>query len=533
MALAVAMAASAALALWLGRSTFFSSDEIRLFDSSPNLDLETAFRPFNGHLYVTSRLAYAAILNVFGAGYLPFRLLTISTLLVTVGIFFVFAKRRIGSVAAFAPTLVLLFYGPDFRHVLTGNGFTVLLSVAAGLGALLALDRGDLRGDVCACLLLWLGLATYSVAVPFLAGAAVLILTGSDRWHRAWVFLLPAALYTAWLLWSRGQADSTGDYTHLSNLLLAPSWALNSLAIVGASLLGLNYPSLGHSWGPVIAVTAIACLGWRLWRGHIPRRLWAAMSVPATLWLLGAAAALSSPSRVPQKPDYLFPGAIAVLLVAVEAARGVRLQRWGMTILYVAAAMGVATNIALLRDDSRLLRAVAAESRSALTAAEIVGRQRSAELSASLAVITGRSGITGQLNEGSYFDAVQQFGSPAFSLDSLRAQNEVTRDRVDGILAMILGVHLQLGSAPSTPCTPLERRPGRAVSFEVPPGGAVLRSEAPGPVTLRRFGSGFTVPAGQLVPGRWMALPVPRDSAPDPWYASTSATPLQICRPPL
>ncbi len=151
------MAASAALDLWLGRGTGFSIDEIRLFDSSPNLDLETAFQPFNGHLILTSRLAYAAILNVFGAGYLPFRLLTIATVLITAGIFFVFAKRRIGPVAAFAPTLVLLFFGSDSVTCCWATDSTVLLPLAAGLGALLALDRGDLKGDVCACLLLCLG----------------------------------------------------------------------------------------------------------------------------------------------------------------------------------------------------------------------------------------------------------------------------------------------------------------------------------------------------------------------------------------
>ncbi len=57
-----------------------------------------------------------------------------------------FAKRRVGPVAALAPTLVLLFYGADPNHVLLGNGFTVLLPLAAGLGALLALDREGLEG---------------------------------------------------------------------------------------------------------------------------------------------------------------------------------------------------------------------------------------------------------------------------------------------------------------------------------------------------------------------------------------------------
>jgi hypothetical protein len=541
-ALAIAMAAAAALALSLGRGIVFSPDEIRIFDSSANFDLRTGFLPFNGHLILTWRIAFAAILNIFGAGYLPFRLLTIAAVLVTAGMFFVFAKRRVGAVAALAPTLVLLVYGSDPRHVLQGNGFDVLLPLAAGIGALLLLDRGDLKGDVCACLLLCLALATYSVALPLLAGAAVLILIGSDRWRRAWVFLVPGVLYAVWLLWSRNQAGSTGDYTHLSNLLLAPSWAFNSLAAVGSSLLGLNYLSLGSGWGPVIALAAVAAFAWRLWQGQIPRWLWAVMAVPATLWLIAATAALTAPNRVPQRPDYLFPATIAVLLVAAEAARGVRIQRRGMTVLYAAAAIGVATNIALLRDASRNFRTFVTVSQSSLTAAEIIGQQHSSELpatSTTLLAITGESAITGKSaatrrqNVANYFDAVRQFGSPGFSLASLRTQSEATRDTVDRILAQSLGVSLRPSSPPSTPCRSIKAMPGRAARFRLPTGGVVLKAgQAPGPVILRRFGSAFTVSAGQLVPGEWTALSVPVDSAPDPWYASTSATPLLICGPP-
>jgi hypothetical protein len=525
-ALAVAMVASAALDLWLGRGTGFTIDEIRLFNSSANLDLGTAFQPFNGHLILASRLAYAAILNVFGVGYLPFRLLTTATVLITAGIFFVFAKRRIGPVAAFAPTLVLLVYGSDSVHVLLGNGFGVLLPLAAGLGALLALDRGELKGDVCACLLLCLAIAGYSVSLPFVAGAAVLILIGGDRWRRAWVFLVPVALYGAWLLWSRHQPGSTGAQTDLSNLLLAPNWALNSLSTVGASLLGLNYPAYGSGWGPATAVAALAALAWRLWRGNIPRWLWAAMAVPATLWLIQASAALP-PIRVPQKSEYMYPATIAALLVAVEAARDVRFQRRGMIILYVGATIGLTTNIKLLSDSAQQFRATTTVNRSDLTAAEITagGRRLSpTELPLNL------FNFTGGLDKENYFDAARKFGSLAFSLAALRNQSEAARDEVDDTLAAGIGLSPQPHFAPSTPCRSIEGSPGRAATFELPPGGVVFKSSAvSGPVTLRRFGSNFTVQAGQLTPGEWTALSVPSDSAPDPWYASTSAAPITIC----
>ena len=513
-AVAAAMAASLALSLWLGRGTSFSIDEIRIFGDSAHLDLQGSLHPFNGHLVVSSRLVNAAILNLFGSEYLPFRILTIASLLMTAGLFFVFAKRSVGSTAAFAPTLVLLFYGSDAPHVILGNGFGIFLALAAGLGALLALDRGDLRGDVCACLLLCLSLATYSIALPFVAGAAVLIMIGRNRWHRVWVFVVPVALYAAWLLWSRSQAGSTEGSIHLSNLLLAPNWSLNSLASVGAALLGLNYPAFGSGWGPAIAVAALVGLGWRLSRGNIPRWLWATMAVLATLWLMGAAAALP-PVRVPYKSEYMFPATIAVLLVAVEAARGVRLRRGGMTILYAATAISLATNIALLRDGSRKFRAATTSIRTSLTISE-------------LASAAGRP-PSGYAN---YLDAVRQFGSPAFSPATLRTQSEATRDQVDDDLAGRLGLQLQLGSAPAAPCQSVAGGPGRPVSFELPPAGVALKASGPaGPVLLRRFGSAFTAQVGQLPSDTWMMLRVPRDSAPDPWYGLTTvnAGSVEVC----
>ncbi|MEK6273002.1 MAG: hypothetical protein AABM42_10205 [Actinomycetota bacterium] len=369
-----AMVVSLVLGLWFSRDTTFTLDEVYWFSTSPQLDLRGTIEPYNGHLVFTTRLVYAAILDIFGAGYLPFRLLTLGTVLLTAGLFFVFAQRRIGAVAALAPTLVLLFYGSDPHHAISGNGFTVLLPLALGIAALLALEREDLGGDIVACVLLCLAIATFSVGVAFVVGTAALILLGGDRWRRAWVFLVPALLFGAWYLWSRSQGAGAGSGTvSLSNLLLVPNWMLNSLAAVGTSFLGLNYDygDLASNWGPVVAIAALVALAWRLRRGNVPKWLWALMAVPATLWVIEAARGVYPPFRVPQSSRYIFPVTIAVLLVAVEAARGRRLGRGGVLALYAVAAISLATNIALLRDYSAQFRLAAGEMRSDLGAIDI------------------------------------------------------------------------------------------------------------------------------------------------------------------
>ncbi len=197
------------LIVWLGRGTTYSVDELAWFASTPGLDLGDALAPAGGHLILTSRIVYFAILEAFGSGYEIFRILTALTVLLTAVLFFVYASRRVGRIVALAPTLILLVFGSDWVHVLTGNGFTVLLAVSCGLGALLALERGDSRGDQLACALLCLGVVTYTVALAFVVGTAVTILVREDRWRRIWIVAVPVAIYTAWWFWALGQEDNS------------------------------------------------------------------------------------------------------------------------------------------------------------------------------------------------------------------------------------------------------------------------------------------------------------------------------------
>jgi len=528
LALAAAMVGAILLGVYLGRDTTFQPDEIYLFSATPHLDLRGALEPHNGHLILVPRLVFAPILHSSGADYLPIRLLGIGSVLLASGLFFVFARRRVGALAALAPTLVLLFFGSAYPHSIAGSGFAILFTQAAGISALLALDRDDRRGDVLACALLVLALATYSEGIPFVVGAAVLILLRADSRRRIWVFLVPAVLYAAWFLWSHNRAGGAEGDVSLSNLLLFPNWAFNSLATTGSSLVGLNYPQLGFGWGPVIALAALFALGLRLRQSPISRFLWATMAVLGALWLMGAAAA-DPPVRIPSASRYVYPTAIATLLVMAEAARGVRLQRGAIAILYAVAAISLATNIALLRDSAGVLRRVAVVYRADLTALDLDrGRLPTNPTIAMDRVLR----LTGDGNVASgYLQAVREFGSPGFSLSELRAQGEQARREVDTVIANANGIMLRPTGPPKGHCADAEGTPGRGVGFKIPAGGVVIRSNGiSAPLVLGRFASDFTVQAGQLDPGQWMALSVPSDSAPDPWYASTPAAPVTICR---
>ena len=135
---------------------------------------------------------------------MAFRLILAALVLALGALVFELVRRQVGDWLALGSAILVMFLGSAGETLASTLGIVVLLTVVAGLATLLALEREDTLGDAAACLLLVIGLATYSPALTFLAGAAALILFAKPRpqWHRAWVFLVPALLYGAWRLWS-------------------------------------------------------------------------------------------------------------------------------------------------------------------------------------------------------------------------------------------------------------------------------------------------------------------------------------------
>jgi hypothetical protein len=198
--LAAAMLTAAAVLLWASRGFFFFNDELGWFATAPpDYDPGTLLMPHN-HLIALPRVIYTTSLPVFGPEYLPLRLIGVTGVLVSAGLFFVLARRRIGTVAL-PPTIVLLFLGSAWDVVVSPIGIPFLSAVAAGLGALLALERRGRAGDVAACALSLIAVASHSFGLVFLVGVAMAVLLDTNRLRRAWVFGVPLVLDgSRWLL---------------------------------------------------------------------------------------------------------------------------------------------------------------------------------------------------------------------------------------------------------------------------------------------------------------------------------------------
>jgi hypothetical protein len=345
-------------------------------------------------------------------------------------------------------------------------------------------------------------------------------------------------LYVAWYLWSRGEATASASDFHASNLLLAPIWALDSLATVCTSLTGLGYQPFAGSgnWGPLLAAAVVVALIWRLRRGPVDRWFVAMLAVPVTLWVLEAAVQLP-PFREPDSARYVFSVTVCVLVAVAEGARGLRLGRTALAVLFGAAVIGLSTNLFTLQRAGATARLDAIAQRSVLGALSIAGGRLGAGDPPEFLGV-GNNGILwatlrpesgpGAVASG-YAEAVAEIGNPGYTVSDLQREPSYIRDYVDQVLAGIYGLHAAPVQGRPRGCEPIAGPAVTTTTFPVPPGGAVvLARSGPADLRLKRFGDDFTVDAGS-VPGGGAALAIPRDSAPEPWQASITAGGVSVC----
>jgi hypothetical protein len=535
-ALLGAMIASAVTLLWLSRGGTLYSDEVRMFGASARVDFPEWLEPWNGHLQLTSRVIYKALFETFGANYRAVRAVNVFIALLAAGVFFALVRRRVGAVVALAPTLLLLFLGSAWTILLGGFGMVATFTIATGLAALLAIERDDLRGDVAACVLITVSVASFSAGLAFLAGVTVAVLLRPTRWRATWVFLIPLILYAAWWVWARQFHD---DQASGANALLVPFWILESIAADAGALLGLNLqlhlrtpPDLETTgWAHAAAIAFLIALAVRVRQGGLPRSFWVSVAVALAYWSLIGFVGSADPVRGPGVPRYIYPGAVVLLLVATDALRGVAFSSRGLAVLFGVTAFGLIGNLALLRAGGVYFRAYASQIGTDLAMVEVASASVPQDLVPSLARVDG----VPLIDAGTYLTAVRRFGSPARTLAEVRKEPAALREAADTELGRIYRPALSTVPQLGDHCTRVPAAPGQPVTFAIPPGSTAHMRIPPGPpagVGLRRFADRATIGAGQLSPGKPAALGLPADAAPDPWNVEVHASKVTVCREP-
>ena len=538
LALAVLLAAGAAFILYENRATTFWIDEWLWALDRRGADPDTWLEPHNEHLSLVPLALYRLLFSTAGLDdYLPYRVIGVVAHLACVVLLFEYARRRVGGFLALLAAALLLLLGPAWQNILWPFQVGYLLSVGAGVGALLLLDRGDRAGDAGACALLALALASSGIGLAVAAGLVVEIAYGRRRLGDAWIVAAPLAVYAAWWL----AYQETELVRH--NVVVAPGFVadaaagvLSSLAGLGGTVIGENPQTLG--WGRPLAVAAAAILVWRLARGGpIAPRATALFAILLAFWV--STALRRAQISTPVEGRYVYVGAVFTLLLAAELARGTALSRRAAVVAALLVALAILSNVGDMRDGGRFLRDQADSARAVLGALELARPVVPPDHVA--AAFPGYPFVV--VHADAYFAAAAEYGTPAATPAELASSPDAARVAADAELVAVHEVGLRpaasdppLGGAPrgaSAAGGTLEER-GRCVAFRADPAapasppaleltlpaGGLLMTAAAGPaaIAVRRFADAFPEePLATLPPATPATLRMVRDGAPQPW----------------
>jgi hypothetical protein len=529
-ALFVAMGAAAIYLLCVTWHAGFYLDEWGFIYDRLGFGADSLFRPYADNLIAVPMFAYQIAFNGFGLGaaHVPIRLLWVGTVLAASWLLFVYLSQRTLAWFALIPCSLLLVLGAGSQDQATTLGFVRMSSIATGLGALVALDRRSLRGDVLAAALLLISLFAFSAALPFVVGVAVTVfLRGSpDAWRRAWVWAAPLGGYLVWMTWA--QLADYGGAAELSNLGKAPSALYHGVSGVLSALGGRflvnapgQVPVLDTDAGaPVAILLAIGVTLAALLR-RFPREALVGLSMVAAYWII--VALVSSPARHPTDVRYLYEGAV-LLTIAIAPfvpRHSPPLLAWA-AIVVAFVAFSLVPNIRALTHTAQNVEEQTDENRAALAAIELDRDSIPADYDP-VPALPASGGVLLYLprTAGEYLDIVDRHGSPSFNEQELSELDDPARRVADTVLVSALDLRLEPASGQALPgggphCAPLPAKgvvtaqPGERL--EIAPRGH-SRVE----VLASRFSDTPSISLGRNETGRNAILTIPRDELHRPW----------------
>lgn len=531
--LAAIFAAAAVLLMWAGRdTTFFYDDWPYVLERGP-WTLETFLDPHNEHLQATSVLIYKVLFETVGLhDYAPYRLALVVLNLLTGLLLFLYARRRVGTWPALGLAACLIVMAASWYNLVYAFQVNFVGAMAAGMGALLALDRGTRRGDLAASVLLCVSIASSSVGFPFLIGAVVEVLLRRDRVRRAWVVGVPVLLYGIWTL-----VYGEGRSMRVSNADAIPEYVRDGYDDSVAAITGLTL-----SWAVVLGAALVA-LAVREFVDpeRVTPRLVAVVLMPLSLWALTALGRADMGVEADAN-RYLYCSGLLVALVAVEVGRRYAIAGRAAVVAGVLLGFGALHNASQVEAGAATLRVWSGSGKDAATALDI-GRGK-VPLDYSDADPT-----QGFIPAGRYYAAVDRYGSsPGFTLEELLRAPEERRAGTDAKLQRVLQVGIgpvkesqrPAAEAPVVDATENgEASPeGRGclrfapagedahLDLTVPASGLyVTAGDAPVEPRLRRFADGWPEgPLGAIAPSSVGGFFIPADRAPQPWHARLSSS---------
>ena len=274
-------------------------------------------------------MLYQALFELFGAdSFIPFRVAMIFFLGVVTALAYELMRRRVGYLLALPAAALIAHFGSAGEVVVNSFRMPGMISLAAALGAILALERRSPARDVVAGALLLVAVMSHPLGLAFVAAVAILrarsFFQGENRLATLAMLGAPALLFLFALRPTRGENQDS----FISNLAEVPEFVLQGLRGLFNALGGLfseglvPFESIEGPRSPLGAIAAAVVLGliaWAVWRRRWDSAFILAL-LAATLIIL-AAPVFAPGGRPPNLGRYIFPGGVCLLLVLAELAR--------------------------------------------------------------------------------------------------------------------------------------------------------------------------------------------------------------------
>jgi len=516
--LGILMAGSAALIWSLTAGFTFVSDEWDLLLLRPGWSPDTLLEPFHEHIIIAPALVFKLLEEIFGLGSpRPMQVAAIGTFLATGLLLFIWMRPRVGDWAALIGAAIVLFLGAAFEDLLWAFQIGYFGSLACGIGALIALDRDDRRGDIAAAVLLVASLTFSSLGIPFALGALVEWLLNPRERPRRW--FVPAAPLAFYALWWLGWGHDAESAVQLSNVPHLPKYVFDIASAGMTSMLGLatgdgSEPDQPHLiWGRLLLIALVAAAAWRLFRlGRVPRGVAVTAAVAFAFFALAALG--QNELRPPTSSRYQLPSVVLILLVAAELLRGIRIPA---PVLGAAAAVVVATSIGgvhLMKDqaDARW-KPSAVSNKISLGAIALAGDGAKPDFVLNL--------VSVDVPVDRFLDQVESSGSPGYSESELSGLDPAGRSQADQALFTAEGTEL-VGVDPGRANGECVTRKARAgVPVEVANTRAQLKiisaTDSILQVGIARFADAPGIPVGSIYPRSYAWLTLPDDDVTLPW----------------
>jgi hypothetical protein len=523
--------------LWrLTRETSFWFDEWTFITTRRASNVAAFLDPYNGHFSLVPVALYKALFATASLRhYRPYLAMGIAGHLVCVLLLFLYARPRVGALLGLVAALSLALFGPGWQDILWPFQIAWLVVIAAALGILMLLERNDRRGDLGACALLMIALASQTAALPVAAGVAVEIAWVRRRWRDAWIVVVPLILYAGW--WA-GYQHVTSHGSVESTVRFVADAAAGTLSSV-AGLSGIDVQAGTDSmftFGAPLAVAAAALLVWLWHTGRV--RSGRSLTVGVMLlgfWIVTGLARSDVTTSVPSR--YLYVGAVFVLLLAIELARAVTIGPAVRGLIAVVALAAVVSNVGILRDASGFLRAWARSQNADLGAVNLSRGQTAPGVFAT--AFPGYPFI--QLQAKQIYAAEDDLGQIGDAPSQLAAAPAAARHIADAEMVHVRALSLTPAVAAFFTGQPpvvdqvsgaTASTSGSCVAYRAGVTGALTTSMvdlrltaprvwvdaagSPAAVGLHRFGDP-PVPLGSVPAGAAATLSIPADGAPQPW----------------